>query len=63
MSLTLTRTLGTTVEIQLPTGDWITIRVAEIRRNQVRLKFDAPRDYKIMRGEMLSQSSQDEDEE
>lgn len=62
MSLTLTRPLGTVIVMELPNGDRITIRVAEIRRNQVRLKFDAPRDHKIMRGEHLAQR-EDEDKE
>lgn len=61
--LTLTRPLGTTVEIRLPNGDRITIRVTEIRRNQVRLGFEAPREVSISRSELLFQHSQDEDEE
>lgn len=61
--LTLTRPLGTVIVMELPNGDRITIRVAEIRRNQVRLGFEAPREVSISRGELLFQHSQDEDEE
>lgn len=46
--LVLTRRLGEAIRI----GDEITIRVLEVRRGQVRLSIDAPRDVPVHREEI-----------
>lgn len=53
--LTLTRKVGESIKI----GDDIEIVVKEIRRNQVRIGINAPRDIQIFRGEILDQMKMD----
>lgn len=54
--LTLTRNVGETIII----GDNITVTVAEVRGNTVRLSFDAPREIKILREEVHQRIAQAE---
>lgn len=51
--LTLTRKRGQSVVIDCPGGP-VEVRVQEIERGKVRLSFDAPRDVKIYRNELLT---------
>lgn len=51
--LTLTRKVDEKVILLLPDGRRAEVWVNEIRRNQVRVSFDAPRDIKILREELL----------
>jgi carbon storage regulator len=51
--LVLTRRPGETLIIELPTGEQITVRVLEVKGNQVRIGTDAPSDISIVREELL----------
>ena len=52
--LVLSRKLGEKVVI----GGHITLTVVEIRGNQVRLAFDAPKHIRILRGELAGRQDQ-----
>jgi carbon storage regulator CsrA len=52
--LVLARKLGEKVVI----GDNITLTVVEVRGNQVRLAFDAPKHVRIIRGELVGNQGQ-----
>lgn len=54
-NLTLTRNQGETVMI----GDDIEVYVSMIGRNQVKLSFEAPREVKILRGEIYGAAEQE----
>lgn len=54
--LTLTRNVGETIII----GDNITVTVAEVRGNTVRLSIGAPREVKILREEVHQRIAQAE---
>lgn len=52
--LTLTRKEGQTIALSINTGEGrITIKVASLRGNRVRLAIDAPDAVKILRGELI----------
>jgi len=51
--LILTRRVGETVIIELPTGEKIQVAVLGVKGNQVRIGTDAPDDIQIMREELL----------
>ena len=53
--LTLTRKVGEVIRI----GEDIEIVVKEIRRNQVRIGINAPRDVQIFREEVMEQMKMD----
>ena len=51
--LILTRRVGETIIIKLPTGEQITVTVLGVKGNQVRIGTDAPEEITIMREELL----------
>jgi carbon storage regulator len=51
--LVLTRRVGESILIKLPTGEQITVTVLGIKGNQVRIGTDAPDDISIVREELL----------
>lgn len=52
--LTLTRKEGQEIALSINTGEGrITIKVASLRGNRVRLAIDAPDAVKILRGELI----------
>lgn len=53
--LVLSRGKGETVVITTPSGERIRVQVAKLTNNKVRLCFDAPRDFEIMRQEVAEQ--------
>jgi len=57
--LTLTRKVGEKIRI----GDDITIVVKEIRRNQIRIGIDAPREVPIYREELYIEMHDLDDED
>lgn len=60
--LTLTRKPGQDIEIQNEHGDIImVIVIKEIRRNQVRVGIEAPRDLTILRGEIADEIRKQQD--
>ena len=60
--LTLTRKEGQTIALSINTGEGrITIKVASLRGNRVRLAIDAPAAVKILRGELIEDDSTDDD--
>ena len=50
--LVLTRRVGESLIIKLPTGDPIKVTVLGVKGNQVRMGTDAPDDIKILREEL-----------
>ncbi len=50
--LTLTRKPGEKIVIRTESGEKVELFVSEIRRNQVRIKIDAPRTVTVMRLEI-----------
>ena len=59
--LTLTRKEGQTIALSINTGEGrITIKVASLRGNRVRLAIDAPDAVKILRGELVDNDSTDD---
>lgn len=59
--LTLTRKEGQTIALSINTGEGrITIKVASLRGNRVRLAIDAPAAVKILRGELVDNDSTDD---
>jgi carbon storage regulator len=50
--LVLTRRVGESILIELPTGDLIKVAVLGVKGNQVRIGTDAPDDIKILREEL-----------
>jgi carbon storage regulator CsrA len=48
---------GESIVIELPTGEQITVSVARIQGNQVRLATDAPKHLSVVRKELLEQRS------
>lgn len=60
--LTLTRKEGQTIALSINTGEGrITIKVASLRGNRVRLAIDAPAAVKILRGELIDDDTPDDD--
>jgi len=57
--LVLTRKPTEVVVLQLPDGRTLEVGVKEIRRNQVRLQFNGPRDVKIFREEIAEEGLAD----
>jgi len=55
--LILTRRVGETIIIEMPTGEQIQVAVLGVKGNQVRLGTDAPDDIQIMREELLEPDS------
>lgn len=56
--LTLTRKEGQTIALSINTGEGrITIKVASLRGNRVRLAIDAPDAVKILRGELIEEDA------
>lgn len=53
--LTLTRRVGESIVIELPSGETIEIVAKQIRRNQVRIGVIAPRDLRIYREEVWNE--------
>lgn len=51
--LILTRRIGETIVIELPTGEHIEVAVLGVKGNQVRIGTEAPGDIQIMREELL----------
>ena len=51
--LLLTRRVGESILIKLPTGEQIQVAVLGIKGNQVRIGTDAPDDISIVREELL----------
>ena len=51
--LILTRRLGETLIIELPTGERIEVTVLGIKGNQVRIGTDAPDEISIVREELV----------
>ena len=53
--LILTRRVGETIIIELPTGESITVTVLGLclKGNQVRIGTDAPQEYTILRDELV----------
>ena len=51
--LKLSRRIGETVVLELPTGQQIDVVVLEVKGSQARLAFDAPREVRIVREELL----------
>jgi carbon storage regulator len=51
--LILTRRVGETVIIELPTGEKIQVAVLGVKGNQLRIGTEAPDDIQIMREELL----------
>ena len=51
--LVLTRRVGESILIKLPTGEQITVTVLGIKGNQVRIGTDAPDDISIVREKLL----------
>jgi len=51
--LVLTRRVGESILIKLPTGEQITVTVLEVKGNQIRIGTDAPDDISIVREELL----------
>lgn len=60
--LTLTRKVGEDVVLELEDGQTIEVVVREIRRNQVRIGFRAPRKIQIHRGEIYEDLGPREEE-
>ena len=54
--LILTRRIGETLIIELPTGETIEVTVLEIKGSQVRLGIEAPEEVHIIREELLFDS-------
>lgn len=50
--LVLTRRQKQHITITTPRGEIITIHIASIKSNQVRIGFEAPDDYHVDRGEL-----------
>lgn len=50
--LLLSRKTGERIIITLPSGETISLFIVEIRGDQVRLSFDAPRSISIVRSEI-----------
>ena len=59
--LILTRRVGETIIIDLPTGEQVEVTVLGVKGNQVRIGTDAPADLKIVREELLEKSQADGD--
>jgi carbon storage regulator len=51
--LVLTRRLGETLVLELPTGEEIQIAVLELKGSQARLGIDAPEEVHVVREELL----------
>jgi carbon storage regulator len=51
--LAITRRPGESIVIELPTGEQITVGVARIRGEQVRVAIDAPKHVPVVREELL----------
>ena len=51
--LKLSRRIGETVVLELPTGEQIDVVLLEVKGSQARLAFDAPLDVRIVREELL----------
>ena len=52
-TLVLTRRLGETLILELPTGEEIQIAVLELKGSQARLGIEAPEEVHIIREELL----------
>lgn len=50
--LVLSRQVEETVVIVCPNGDRLTVALVDIRGNQAKVGFEAPREYAINRGEV-----------
>ena len=51
--LVITRRPGESVLIELPTGEQITVGIARVRGEQVRVAIDAPKHLPVVREELL----------
>ena len=51
--LKLSRRIGETVVLELPTGEQIDVVLLEVKGSQARLAFDAPAEVHIVREELL----------
>ena len=51
--LKLSRRIGETVVLELPTGEQIDVVLLEVKGSQARLAFDAPLEVRIVREELL----------
>ena len=51
--LVLTRRVGESILIELPSGEQVSVTMLGIKGNQVRIGTDAPDDIKILREELL----------
>jgi carbon storage regulator len=60
--LTLTRKPGEKIVITTEGGEKIELFVSEIRRNQVRIKIDAPRTVTVMRLEIAKRIAAEAEE-
>lgn len=58
--LCLTRKKNESIRLFLPDGRTIDVTIGDIDRNKTRLLFDAPRDIRIMRTELLEPPGADE---
>lgn len=57
--LVLSRCVDDLVTITCPDGTEITVMVLEVRRGKVRLGFKAPKEYQIMRDELLDKEKKE----
>ena len=58
--LILTRRIGESLIIELPTGEQIEVAVLGVKGNQVRIGTQAPSDLTIMREELLEKPKPDQ---
>lgn len=56
MALVLTRKSGDAVTIQVPGGEDIVVSLYVTEDKLIRLNIEAPREYKILRNELLGQT-------
>jgi carbon storage regulator len=58
--LVITRRPGESVLIELPTGEQITVAIARIRGEQVRVTIDAPKHLPVVREELLEVAAKEQ---